>query len=231
MDHIPFIWTIIPFLFCRNSFVHHSLAHRFHLRLLTKTFYNSIWNKGAMAWAENGLHLLSMPGGILTITRGRLRVRGTEFDQWSELRPISADTATHPSYCSQHPVQPLFDDHRDGVKEGIRAAHPQEYQETICNLVSPGVLMVLSLATDKVPEAHCAERHKAEVEGLRVSPALHGRIESGSPACNQQSDDGKDERDLVYGWFRFFIFVAFTGSAPRSDACGSSTASEYQRAQ
>lgn len=91
--------------------------------------------------------------------------------------------------------------------------------------------MVLSLATNKVPKAHRAERHKAEVEGLHVSPALHGWIEGGSPTCNQQDSDKKDECDLVYRWFPFFISVTFTGSALQSAVSSSPVAREYQQAQ
>lgn len=96
-----------------------------------------------------------MQGVILTITYRCLRQ--TECEQLSKLQPIAADTTVHPGECHQHPVQSLFDDHRDGIKEGVSAAHSQEHQETVCNLVRPGVLMMLSLATDKVPKAHCAD--------------------------------------------------------------------------
>lgn len=157
----------------RFLYLSHTVAHSFHLSLITKTFTNSIGNT-AVAWTGNCLHLLSMQCVIFTITYRWLRVRKTKLEQWSELQPIVADTAIHPGQCPQHPVQSLFDDHRDGVKERVSAAQSQQHHETVCNPVRPCFPMVLSLTTNHVPEAHCAERHKAEVQGLRVSPALHG---------------------------------------------------------
>ncbi len=92
-----------------------------------------------------------------------------------------ADTAKDAGQSPQQPVQSLFDEHRDGVKKRVSTAHSQEHQETVCNLVHSSVLIVHSLATYKVPKAHGAECHKAEIEGLQESPALHCCIEGGSP--------------------------------------------------
>ncbi|KAG7238760.1 hypothetical protein INR49_031276 [Caranx melampygus] len=55
----------------------------------------------------------------------------------------------------------------NSIKERVSAAHPQEHQETIGNLVGPDVLVVLPLAAYKISKAHCAECHKAEIEGLQ----------------------------------------------------------------
>lgn len=120
----------------------------------------------------NCLHLLSMYRVVFTITCRWLRVRKTEFEQWSELKLVVA--TIHPGQCPQHPVQSLLDDHRDGIKESkcstLLRASGRSWQ--------PGMLGcphgALSLATHKASEAHCAKSHKVEVQRLQISPALYG---------------------------------------------------------
>lgn len=59
--------------------------------------------------------------------------------------------------------------------------------------------MALSLTAHKVTEAHCTECHEAEVQRLKVTPALHDRVEGRSTTCDHQDSNKQHECDLIHG--------------------------------
>lgn len=176
----------------------------------------------SVAWEHDRRHLLTPQCVFFWAARvSKLRLWGAAFGKCSELWLVAAHVPTHRRQCAQHPVQSSLDDQGDGTEEGVGAAHPEQHHQTVCNLVHWDVLVLSSLAADKIPKSYCAERHEAEVEGLYESPALHGRIEGRSPTRNQQGSSKEDDCHQIDGWLPRLGSGTATGRDIRSTVSGS----------
>lgn len=88
---------------------------------------------------------------------------------------------------SQQPVQDLLDDDGDDIEEGVDAADASQDKEEIAQPVcSCGVALVDDpLAAHHISKTYGAEGHKAEVERVKVAPALSCRIHERGTAGDQ----------------------------------------------
>lgn len=110
------------------------------------------------------------------------------------LRPVAVQFA-------EDPVERLLDDDGNDIEQGINATHTHEDEEAVAEAVGLLSFINFPLAAHYIPEANGAEGHKAEVEGLKVVPVLHGRVQGRRAACNQQGCDAQNEHYVVDRWF------------------------------
>ena len=57
------------------------------------------------------------------------RVWQVHGKQWASQKSAVAQAATQMDQLTQDPVQPLFDDDREGIEEGVGTAYPQEHED------------------------------------------------------------------------------------------------------
>lgn len=177
------------------------MAHSFQIQFTTQAVPNSTGNRAtprhAVVRTSGCNHPVSGQGAVLEGTRPR--PRGARLQERWKLRTAVACAVVQALHPPQQPAQPLLYDRGHGVEEGVRAAHSQEHQEAVRHLVGAALAVLRSLAAHQVSEAHRAERHEAEVQGLQVGPALHGGVKGGGGARDQRRHREQDERDLMHG--------------------------------
>lgn len=108
---------------------------------------------------------------------------------------------------AKDPVERLLDDDGNDIKQGINATHTHEDEEAVAETVGLLSFITFPLAAHYIPEANGAEGHKAEVQGFKVVPVLHGRVQRRRAACNQQGCDAQNEHYVVDRWFPAFQTV------------------------
>lgn len=118
------------------------------------------------------------------------------------VRPATAGTLSPVAVqFAQDPVERLLDNDGNDIEQGINATHTHEDEEAVTETVGLLSFITFPLAAHYIPESNGAEGHKAEVQGLKVVPVFHGRVQRRSTACNQKGCDAQNEHYVVDRWF------------------------------